>query len=360
MVNLVRPGLTVSPTLTACALGTPVNPKTVKTLASQCLQDERRAQAFDISAPHSEGYVEAAIALLQAVYAEAADRFQPSFSSERLVTMLWQVWIPLSLQLVAHRQRISRPLVQGILGSQGTGKTTLAAALTLILSKLGYRTVSISLDDLYKTYRDRCRLREADPRLIRRGPPGTHDVDLGLQTLQQLVNFQAGDTVEIPRFDKSAWQGEGDRCAPDMITTAVDFVLFEGWFVGVRPVDLSLFSTAPPPIVTDADRQFARDMNVQLQDYLPLWQQLDRLLVFDLVDHRYSKVWRKQAEHQMIATGKPGMTDADIDDFVEYFWRALHPELFMKPLIACPDLVDLVIEIQADHSPGAIYRPAAV
>jgi len=37
---------------------------------------------------------------------------------------------------------------QGILGGQGTGKTTLAAMLSLILGQLGYHTLSLSLDDL--------------------------------------------------------------------------------------------------------------------------------------------------------------------------------------------------------------------
>jgi len=70
------------------------------------------------------------------------------------------------LELAARHQVLGRPFVQGILGGQGTGKTTLAAILTLLLSHLGYRTLSFSLDDLYKTYPDRLRLRYDDPPLI--------------------------------------------------------------------------------------------------------------------------------------------------------------------------------------------------
>jgi D-glycerate 3-kinase len=74
-------------------------------------------------------------------------------------------------------------------------------------------------------------------------------------------------------------------------------------------------------------------------------------------DYRLSQQWRQQAEQQMIATGKPGMTDLQVAEFVEYFWRSLHPELFITPLTKNPKLVDLVIEINPDHSVGAIYRP---
>jgi len=70
-------------------------------------------------------------------------------------------------------------------------------------------------------------------------------------------------------------------------------------------------------------------------------------------DYRLSKQWRKEAEHQMIATGKTGMSDQEIDRFVEYFWKALHPELFIKPLT---NTADVVVEIQCDRSLGKIYH----
>jgi D-glycerate 3-kinase len=74
-------------------------------------------------------------------------------------------------------------------------------------------------------------------------------------------------------------------------------------------------------------------------------------------DYRLSQQWRRQAEQEMIATGKSGMTDAQVNEFVEYFWKALHPELFITPLTKNPNLVDLVIEINPDRTPGAVYRP---
>jgi len=248
----------------------------------------------------------------------------------------------------------SNPLIQGFLGGQGTGKTTLTEILKLILKHLGYHTISFSLDDLYLTYADRQHLQAQDPRIIHRGPPGTHDIALGLQILTQLKQRQP---TQIPQFDKSLWQGAGDRIHPKPVSE-VDIVLFEGWFVGAHPIDATRFETAPDPIITPKDRAFALDMNDRLHDYLPLWRQLDRLIVLYVPDYRLSKVWRKEAEHKMIAQGKPGMSDAEIDAFVEYFWQALHPELFIKPLISHSEFVDLVIEINPDHSPGEVRRIA--
>ncbi|MGF1542176.1 MAG: glycerate kinase [Pleurocapsa sp.] len=275
---------------------------------------------------------------------------------ESVLILLWNLWLPLAIQLTAEQSELGRTIIQGILGGQGTGKSTLAAVLKLILNYLNYSTVTISIDDLYKTYSDRLKLQAEDSRLIWRGPPGTHDVELGITVLEQCLQANNNESILIPRFDKSAYNGAGDRAIPETVTKP-DIVILEGWFVGVHPISENNFDSPPPPIVTAADKQFAIDNNRRLRDYLPLWSKLDRLIVFNPVDYRLSQQWRKEAEHKMIATGKTGMTDAQIDEFVEYFWLALHPELLITPLINNSQLTDLVIEINRDRTYGRIYQP---
>lgn len=299
------------------------------------------------------------VAPLQSIPSASGDtpQFRIQTLQSQIAISLWSLWLPLAMQLASLRQQLERPLIQGILGGQGTGKTTLAAVLSLILNHLGYRTLSLSLDDLYKTYAERQRLQQSDPRLIWRGPPGTHDVALGLQLLDQLRQPNRQKPVLVPRFDKSAWAGAGDRTTSEQVE-ALDIVLFEGWFVGVRPIDPAVFDTSTPaPIQTSADRAFARDMNERLKDYLPLWERLDRLMVLIPRDYRLSQQWRRQAEQQMMAMGKSGMTNTQVDEFVEYFWKSLHPELFITPLTRNASLVDLVIEINSDHSVDTMYKP---
>lgn len=333
------------------------------------LVDSLRAKVFNITPANvsqviQERYLRSAECKAHAprTLSHLLGLFLPTFSQfcqndlqippHTMLQVLWDLWLPLGIKIASSRKDLGRPLIQGILGGQGTGKTTMSRILSLILQQLGYRTLSLSLDDLYKTYSDRLALMQQDPRLIWRGPPGTHDIDLGLSLLDQLR--QGKSPVSVPRFDKSAYSGAGDRTTPEIVEN-VDIVLFEGWFVGVQPIDPESFTNAPAPIITDEDRVFARDMNDQLRNYRPLWQHLDSLIVLYPTDYRCSLEWRKQAEKQMIATGKPGMTDAEIEKFVKYFWRALHPELFIKPLITS-STVDLVIEVNTDHSFGAVYN----
>ncbi|MBW4550022.1 MAG: zeta toxin family protein [Aphanocapsa sp. GSE-SYN-MK-11-07L] len=322
-------------------------------LETEMLADAERAIAFNLRPDNAAAVVERRAQTLPLIYLSVQE-FWLSEQPEAVLDLLWHVWLPLALALIDKRQAQTRPLIQGMVGSQGAGKTTLTRLLRMMLSQLGYPAINLSLDDFYKTYAERQELQQADPRLVWRGPPGTHDLDLAISVLEQLRQSNS-ISVSLPRFDKSAYGGVGDRRPDSEQVSGIEIVLFEGWFVGARPIDPEQFATAPPPINSEQDRNFASDINTRLKDYLPLWQQLDGLIVLDLVDYRLSQAWRQQAEHAAIAAGQAGMSDQAIRQFVEYFWRSLHPQLFIKPLTQDPT-VDLVIEIQPNHQPGRVYR----
>ena len=271
---------------------------------------------------------------------------------DAVVFTLENLWLPTALDLAIARQKLDRTLIQGVLGGQGTGKSTLCDILKLILNYLGFSVANLSIDDLYLTHARRQELRRQDPRLVWRGPPGTHDLALGLQVIEQCLQADNEAKILLPRFDKSKHNGSGDRVNPEAIAKP-DILLFEGWFVGVRPLKEDCFNNCPEPIITEEDRQFARDNNQRLQAYLPLWNKLDSLIVLYPEDYRLSQQWRKQAEQKMMASGKTGMKEEEIERFVEYFWKSLHPELFIKPLIKT---ANLVVEVKSDRSLGKIYK----
>ncbi|MCM1984594.1 glycerate kinase [Lyngbya confervoides] len=301
----------------------------------------------------------------QQIYPQVKDRCRQRHGLlEDPSYLLWTLWMPLAAAVAQRRRQRGRPIVQGLLGGQGTGKTTLCDMLSLILAQQGLRAASLSLDDLYQPYAVRQQLQRRDPRLRWRGPPGTHDLDLGLATLDQ-VRAGAGP-LSLPRFDKSAHQGQGDRTASERVS-GVDVLLFEGWFVGLRPLPDSAFDHPPPPIVTPAHRQFARDMNRALADYLPLWARLDGLWVLRPQDYRWSQQWRWEAEAKAMAANRPGMSQEEVAEFVDYFWRSLHPQLFLPALLrrasqaegAMEEMIEGVIEIDRHHQPCGFYCPGA-
>jgi len=268
-----------------------------------------------------------------------------------ILVTLEKLWLPVALDLAAKSNKLDRTFIQGILGGQGTGKTTLCLILQQILNYFGLTVATLSIDDLYLTYAERKALQQQDPRLTWRGPPGTHDVALGIELIDRCLQGDSSTQILLPRFDKSAFNGAGDRISPEAIAKP-DILLFEGWFVGVQPLD-EYPADFPDPIVTESDRQFAEDNDRRLRSYLPLWDRLDSLIVLYPEDYRLCQRWRREAEQKMIASGKSGMSNKECDRFVEYFWQTLHPELYITPLI---ETADLVIEIESDRTFGKISR----
>jgi len=116
------------------------------------------------------------------------------------------------------------PLLIGIAGAQGSGKTTLARAAA---ARTG--GVALSLDDVYLTRAERAALaRSIHPLLAVRGPPGTHDLDLADAVLDALL---AGRSALLPRFDKLA----DDRAEPERFAGGARVVLMDGWCLGATP-----------------------------------------------------------------------------------------------------------------------------
>lgn len=108
----------------------------------------------------------------------------------------------------------------------------------------GLHVATLSIDDLYLPHDGLAALAASHPNnpLLRgRGQPGTHDVQLGLRTLTALktINDNASTSrLKLPSFDKSQFNGEGDR-VPEAewrtVNGPIDVVLFEGWCVGFCP-----------------------------------------------------------------------------------------------------------------------------
>lgn len=82
---------------------------------------------------------------------------------------------------------------------------------------------------------------KADNKLLQvRGNAGTHDLQLGAETLKSLQSAVSPDAeVAVPRYDKSQNQGKGDRADRSswpQVQGPIDVILFEGWMLGFSPV----------------------------------------------------------------------------------------------------------------------------
>ncbi len=252
-----------------------------------------------------------------------------------LLYPLWTTYIPLSEWIVTRVQAKRRSgaegaYVLGLTGPQGSGKSTLSAILSLLLKGQGCRTAGLSIDDIYRTYEEREALKAECPFYRFRGLPGTHDVDLGVQTIRELRHNGDGETVSIPVFDKSLRGGQGDRLAEKdwrTVEGAVDVVFFEGWCVGARPQSESSLKEPVDAIEAssshDDDRgRFRRRVNDELRRYGPLFDECDDLVVLHVPNLSNVYRWRGLQEEKLKAATGTGMEPSMVQAFVDHFLPA--------------------------------------
>ncbi len=244
------------------------------------------------------------------------------------------------------------PLVIGICGAQGSGKSTVTEALESRFRAEGYRVASLSLDDLYLGRATRKKVAAAThPLFATRGVPGTHDVALGIATLDSLS--QPKQTL-LPRFDKAQ-----DEPFPveqwEAIDGPVDLILFEGWCVGAMPQSDAELAEPINALERerDQDRGWRDHVNALLDGvYRDLFGRLDLLMMLAAPSFDIVTSWRIEQENslrkKLTAEGRAlpaTMMDAgQIAEFVQYFER-----LTRQILKEMPDRADLVIRLASDR-----------
>jgi D-glycerate 3-kinase len=230
---------------------------------------------------------------------------------------------------LAHHAR-----VHAIAGLQGSGKSTLSAQVAALAAARGLRVAVLSIDDFYLGRRERLALgREVHPLLATRGPPGSHDVALAIDTIDAL---RAGRTAPLPRFDKIADR----RLPPSKWPRArADLVLFEGWFQKV-PAQRDEELVVPLNVLErdeDPDGTWRRWCNHALgRDYPPLWQRIDRMLFLEGPGFEVVPEWRWQQEATLQAANpdRQAMTRPQVLRFVQFFERVSRQALRTLPAIA--------------------------
>lgn len=260
----------------------------------------------------------------------------------------------LAKRVLAHR--LAQPgtaFVLGINGAQGTGKSTLAAFLAEELAtRRDLSAAILSIDDLYLSKLARLALSDTvHPLLKTRGVPGTHDVELGLQTLDALVHLKQGESIALPRFDK----GVDDVCPRSqwpLIEGPVDVVLFEGWCVGSLPAPAGESSAALNELEAsmDADGRWRAYVNDRLAaDYQALFARLDALLFLQAPGFDCVYRWRLEQEHKLrdrVGADASGvMTDAEVARFIAHYER-----ITRRNLATLGEAADAVISLGRDHA----------
>jgi len=233
-------------------------------------------------------------------------------------------------------------------GGQGTGKTTKAGFLKVILEVLGYKVVTFSTDDFYKAHEELQKLKQKNPVYKSRGPPGTHDIKKLKEVLEALKDRKA---TKIPKYDKSAYNGEGDREPEEkweVVPAGIDIFIVEGAQAGLRPIlskeglykptrDKTLNKTE---LKHDPKGLYRETFNEATKEYVPVSDLFDNLVLLD-VSLRAIRQGRMEQEAKMIQEKKKGMDPEALKEFIDYY------SLFLRIIknLADSEYPDLVVKI---------------
>jgi D-glycerate 3-kinase len=242
--------------------------------------------------------------------------------------MIKSFLIPVSFW-ISNKANKKKPLMIGLAGGQGSGKTTISSILTLILQKyFKLKVFKISIDDFYKTRKDRKYLsKNKHPLLMTRGVPGTHDIDLMLKFFKK-VKSKSYKNLTVPKFNKAI----DDRCKKSLwykLKSKPDVVIFEGWCVGAKAQKASELKKSINSLekVYDQKAEWRSHVNNQLKTkYKTLFNQLDGLLYLKAKNFNLLRKWRLKQERKLWIQKKNKknlkiMSSGDVINFMQTYQR---------------------------------------
>jgi D-glycerate 3-kinase len=268
---------------------------------------------------------------------------------------------PLADAIASWRREALRPIVVGVCGPQGSGKSTLCAVVVALLEARNLRATVLGLDDLYLPKARRETMAAAiHPLFKTRGPPGTHEVALGLRLLEALTSDGPAEDVALPTFDKAS----DDRRAPDQwprIKTPVDVVLFEGWCVGAQPQASAALAAPINALETEEDPAGRWRASVEAAlagPYQTLFGRLDRLILLKAPSFEQVYTWRAEQEAALAASldaapdpSRRIMAPEELRRFIMHYER-----LTRHILAEMPSRADVVVELGAGREVLALHK----
>tara|TARA_B100001013_G_scaffold326181_1_gene238630 strand:+ start:3651 stop:4592 length:942 start_codon:yes stop_codon:yes gene_type:complete len=274
---------------------------------------------------------------------------------------LEEIVIPLSTFFNSLPNR-EKPYFVCITGGQGSGKTTLSDFVQLVIKKGFYRsTVGFSIDDIYKTKEEREELSNSiHPLCKTRGVPGTHNIQLGLDTIDSLCNAGNSTLTPIPAFSKLLDQPlprKDWKCYEGR----PDFIFFDAWCGGARPISEKKWKPPMNNLEKEEDPHgvWSKWSNQELAgDYQDLFDLFDLLLMIKVpsMGHVYESRWLQE---QTLAkrsknpeSKKRIMTKKQVYRFVMHYERITR--YIMKEI---PFIADIVLERDEKFNFSIIKTP---
>ena len=215
---------------------------------------------------------------------------------------LKRVYIPVSFWIENEYKKKGKTLFLGFSGGQGSGKTTTAGILKIILKKFFKRRIYVSsIDNFYKTLSDRNKMSHKIHQLFQtRGVPGTHDINL-LKKFFDIVKGKKFKKIKLPKFEKA----EDNRLKKKYwfsVKHKPEIVILEGWCVGAKHQKNSLIKRPINILEKNEDRKlkWRRHVNEKLKnEYKKLFAYIDHFIFIKIPNFKMVFKWRLLQENKL-------------------------------------------------------------
>lgn len=253
-------------------------------------------------------------------------------------------------ELIA-REPGDRPPLIGVVGAQGSGKTTLARAAA---ERFG--AAQISIDDVYLTRAEREALaRDVHPLFVHRGPPGTHDLGLLNDLIDRLSTAGSGDETLIPDFDKRGddrWPVERWR----RFIGRPSAVLIDAWCLGCIAEDAAALAEPVNALEReqDPDGRWRRAVNAQIAGpYADFAARFDAILFLQAPGFEVVLDWRCQQEADLLGVAPDDLPQGErrrLAGFIQYFER------ITRRMLAGGVRADVTVRLDRNRQPLNLAR----
>ena len=250
------------------------------------------------------------------------------------------------------------PYLIGLAGGQGTGKTTISSILKIILTKYFKLNVfKISIDDLYKTRKDRMSLsKKIHPMLLTRGVPGTHDINIMIKFFENLKNKKF-KKLKLPKFDKSI----DDRRSKKFwytINNRPDVIILEGWCVGAKSENNKSLKRNVNSLEKTNDKMmiWRKFVNNNLKNsYKNLFSQINCLIYLKAKNFKLLQQWRLKQEKKLLIKSKQKknskiMNKAAVINFMQTYQR-ITQNMFKY----APKYSSIILNLNSNHQINSVF-----
>ena len=264
---------------------------------------------------------------------------------------IWGFYLPLITYIRNYLNQEKKPLIIGISGLPGSGKSTASKNLEEISKLMNISLKVISLDDFYLPSPQLDHSMKGNPWNVPRGLPGSHSISEISNTINTFLNK---GILSAPQFDKSLRDGLGDRSG--WIETRANVLILEGWFLGCKPFDVDnseLFNLEENlnPALNKKEIDYRYLVQKSLENYLPIWDNLLRIWHLKADSFNNTVNWKSEQEQNLRTKKGSSLQGDQLTSFVRMI-KASIPQRSLQNIDS-----DVILKINKDRKIISVESP---